>query len=76
METKFYYSVASRCEMKLYIQYQIVRDAASCTPACPYVEYHRIFNKVTEQSRAVDSFTVFMSTAVVVDITIVTATCS
>jgi len=39
-------------------------------PACPYVEDRRLFNKVTQQSRAVDSFTVFMPITAVVDINI------
>jgi len=36
-------------------------------PARPYVEDHHHFNKVTQQSRAVDSFTVFVPTTAGVD---------
>ena len=56
-----------------------VSNGARCSilyPACPYVEDHHVFNKVTQQSRAVDSFTILMSTTVVVNINIVTSTYS
>jgi len=44
-------------------------------PVCPYMGDH-VRNKETQQSRAVDSFAVFMPTTAVVDINIVTPTCS